>query len=331
MGPDLVATARFILETQHPSGAIPWFHGGIIDPWDHVEAAMGLASVGYLEAAHAAYAWLQSQQGTEGGWYVAYNEQGVTDDSRIETNFVAYIAVGIWHTHLIQKDLDTLRRYWPMVEKAIDFVIDCQGPLGQIYWAKDSSLGIRKDALITGCSSIFKSLACALSIAEALGEAKPEWQHARGSLQSALLHHPEAFDCTWESKARFSMDWFYPILAGVITGPEANARIEARWHEFVVQDLGCRCVNDEPWVTVAETCELVMSLAAMGDLKRATQLFSWIQQFREVDGSYWTGYVFRDDAIWPEEKTTWTAGAVLLASDMLSKRSPGHTLFHWQD
>ena len=127
------------------------------------------------------------------------------------------------------------------------------------------------------------------------------------------------------------MDWFYPILAGVITGPEANARIEARWHEFVVQDLGCRCVNDEPWVTVAETCELVMSLAAMGYLKRATQLFSWIQQFREVDGSYWTGYVFRDDAIWPEEKTTWTAGAVLLASDMLSKRSPGHTLFHWQD
>jgi hypothetical protein len=28
---------------------------------------------------------------------------------------------------------------------------------------------------------------------------------------------------------------------------------------------------------------------------------------------YWTGYVFADLAIWPEEKTPWTAGAVLLA------------------
>jgi hypothetical protein len=86
-------------------------------------------------------------------------------------------------------------------------------------------------------------------------------------------------------------------------------------------------VNDQPWVTVAETCELVMALAVAGDTTRATKVFSWIHQFRDDVGAYWTGYVFPDQAIWPEERTTWTAGAVLLAADVLSKRTAGHRLF----
>jgi hypothetical protein len=28
---------------------------------------------------------------------------------------------------------------------------------------------------------------------------------------------------------------------------------------------------------------------------------------------YWTGYVFDDDAVWPRERTSWTAAALLLA------------------
>ena len=75
------------------------------------------------------------------------------------------------------------------------------------------------------------------------------------------------------------MDWFYPVLTGVITEDKARSRIDARWDEFVVSGLGCRCVNDEPWVTVAETYELVMSLSAIGDFDRANALFEWIQQF----------------------------------------------------
>ena len=49
------ATAATILATQLPSGAIPWFETGKIDPWDHVEAAMGLASMNHIEAAVSAY------------------------------------------------------------------------------------------------------------------------------------------------------------------------------------------------------------------------------------------------------------------------------------
>ena len=40
--PRLLATADYIAALQHSSGALPWFTGGITDPWDHVEAMMGL-------------------------------------------------------------------------------------------------------------------------------------------------------------------------------------------------------------------------------------------------------------------------------------------------
>ena len=123
------------------------------------------------------------------------------------------------------------------------------------------------------------------------------------------------------------MDWFYPILTGVIRGQEAKARLERRWQEFVEQDLGCRCVSDEPWVTVAESCELCMALLATGDKERAAAIYNWLHQFKDNDGGYWTGYVFPDQAIWPEEKTTWTAGAILLAADALTDHTLASGLF----
>ena len=123
------------------------------------------------------------------------------------------------------------------------------------------------------------------------------------------------------------MDWFYPVLTGVIKGKTAQSHLKSRWNEFVVKDLGCVCVNDEPWVTVAESCELVMSLLTAEQYQPAVQLFSWLHQFRDEDGSYWTGYVYRDDALWPLEKPTWTAAAVLLAADALSNKTGAAHLF----
>ena len=71
-------------------------------------------------------------------------------------------------------------------------------------------------------------------------------------------------------------------------------------------------------MTGAETCELVLALCAIGDHARATVLLGDMQHLRDPDGSYWTGYVYPDDARWPEEKTTWTSAAVVLASAMLT-------------
>ena len=123
------------------------------------------------------------------------------------------------------------------------------------------------------------------------------------------------------------MDWFYPVLTNVIKGQAAKNHLKSRWHDFVVQDLGCVCVNDEPWVTVAESCELVMALLAAGDHARAVEVYSWLQQWCTNDGSYWTGYQLVEDLLWPDERPTWTAGAILLAADALTKHTAASGLF----
>ena len=91
----------------------------------------------------------------------------------------------------------------------------------------------------------------------------------------------------------------------------------------MVPGLGIRCVDTNPWVTGAETCELVLALDVLGDRERALVLLADMQHLRGEDGGYWTGYVFPDDAIWPVEHTTYTSAAVILAVDALSTTTPG--------
>jgi hypothetical protein len=90
-----------------------------------------------------------------------------------------------------------------------------------------------------------------------------------------------------------------------------------------VPGLGVRCVSTNPWVTGAESSELVMALDALGDREGARQVLADIRHLRAEDGSYWTGYVFPDDVNWPEERTTYTAAAVLLAVDALTHLTAG--------
>jgi hypothetical protein len=322
----LQPTVAFIRDTQLGSGEIPWFPGGHTDPWDHVEAAMGLSIGGELAAAERAYDWLREQQLPDGSWWAAYRgeaEQG----GRRETNFVAYVATGVWHHYLISADREFLLRAWPMVESAIAFVLRQQSEEGEIHWAVDVAGAPLEDALVTGCSSIYKSLECALQIAATLRSPRPDWLRAREQLGIALRERPQRFDRTWESKSRYSMDWFYPVMTGVFQGRAARSRLAARWADFVEPGLGCRCVVEEPWVTVAESCELVMALLAAGDHARAVELFSWLHQWRAAEGAYWTGYQFVEDLLWPEEQPTWTAGAILLAADALTGHTAASQLF----
>ena len=86
-----------------------------------------------------------------------------------------------------------------------------------------------------------------------------------------------------------------------------------------------------PWVTGAETCELVLALDALGESERAHQQLAAMQHLRDPDGSYWTGYVFTNEKRWPVERSTWTAAAVVLAADALSRTTPGNGVFRGED
>ena len=323
----LKPTVAFILKAQRPWGEIPWFEGGHSDPWDHTEAAMGLSIAGEYAAAESAYRWLADSQLADGSWWRSYRDGKPDNPDRRESNYVAYVATGVWHHYLITGDTAFLKEFFPVVDAAMAFVLALQGDTGEIDWAVDAAGEPLGDALVTGCSSIYKSLECAAHIAGTLGIARDHWLQARAALGTALRSRPQRFDRTWASKSRYAMDWFYPVITGWVQGQEAIERIDGRWSEFVEPGLGCRCEVQEPWVTVAESCELTLALLAAGDRSRAAELFSWLTQWRDGDGAWWTGYQFVEDVLWPDEKPTWTAGAIMLAADALTDHTPAAQLF----
>jgi len=316
-----------ILRLQQPDGGIPWFEEGHLDPWDHTESAMALSVVGEYQAARKAFSWLEMHQLDDGTWWESYRDSKPDKLERRETNFIAYVATGVWHHYLITQDKDWLTRQYDMVAAAINAVLRLQSSEGEIQWAFAADGSCMNDALITGCSSIYRSLLCAEHIADALGFDRSDWSSARYALGDALKHKPHRFDRTWAPKTRFSMDWFYPILAGIYTPEEAQQRLSERWHEFVEPGMGCRCVSDEPWVTVAESCELVMALIAANKRDDAKQLFNDISQWRDEQGVFNTGWQFRDKVYWPEEQPTWTCAAAVLAADALFGYSSASNLF----
>jgi hypothetical protein len=318
-------TATSIARTQEPSGAIPWSTFGHTDPWDHVECAMALTTAGLLEPATAAYEWCRRQQRADGSWPIRIRA-GVVEDANSDSNFCAYLATGVWHHVLATGDDAFAERMWPTVRAAIDFILDLQLPGGEICWAQTPS-GPLHEALLTGSASSYHSIRCALALAEHLNEPQPEWEVAVGRLGHAVVAHPEAF----AEKPHHSMEWYYPILGGALRGPDAEARINDRWSDFVVSGLGIRCVDDRPWVTGAETCEFVLTLEAMADRDRALEQFANMQHLREGDGSYWTGLVYADGKRWPVERTTWTGAAVILAADALSAATCANGIFRGAD
>lgn len=320
---DIEAVARRILATQRPGGEIPWHPGGKTDPWDHVEAAIGLGVAGYLDEARRALGWLAERQLPDGSWYAAYRD-GAPEDRTRDSNMTAYVAVGVFHHYLLTRDRAYLGRMWPTVERAIDFALRLQAPGGEIHWAISPEGEVDPMALLTGSSSVLMSLRCALAVAEQLDWRRPDWLAARQRLEYAIRHERHRFNV---AKSRFSMDWFYPVLCGALTGAEAGRRIDKYWKKFVVENQGVRCVSDEPWVTTAETSELCLALAAMGRTTAAETVFGWIVDKRFEDGSFWCGHTVPDMVVWPEEKITWTNAVVLMAADALFHLTPASRLF----
>ncbi len=326
-GDEVAATAGWIASLQRPSGMIPWFPGGHCDPWNHVEAAMALAVAGLLPEAERAYDWLAATQRPDGSWhnyYVEVDGRLEVEDAKLDTNVCAYVATGVWQHWLLTGDEGFVAELWPVVAAAMDFVVSLQTERGEIVWAREVDEQPWTFALLTGSSSIVHALGCAVRLAQVVGEVRPRWQLAEVSLATVIREHEHVF----APKRRWAMDWYYPVLAGVLTGEAARARLARRWDEFVMPGLGVRCVHDEPWVTAAETAECALAHVVAGLPERATALLAWTGPHRGDDGSYLTGLVHPERLSFPgNERTAYTAAAIVLAADALAGASPAAGLF----
>lgn len=319
----LAMTAEHIVSLQRPSGQIPWFDAGHCDPWNQVETAMALAVSGHLAEARQAYEWLADTQLGDGSWFNYYLGERVKD-ARLDTNVCAYVAAGLYHYLLATDDVDFVVSLWPHVERALDFVLRWQLDDGTIRWSLDALGRPESYALLTGSSSIYHSLRCAVAIAERLDLSRPDWELAAGRLGHAVAHHPGAF----APKNEFAMDWYYPVFCGALRGAAGEKRIDDGWERHVMDDYGVRCVSTSDWVTAAETAECVLALDALGQTGRALDLFSCTQRHRREDGAYWTGLAYPDRVTFPHRETTsYTCAAIILAADALTSSSNASALF----
>jgi len=311
--------ADFIISQQLPSGAIPWYRGGITDPWDHVECAMALDFSGRFSEAGLAYKWMRDTQNPDGSWYFSYLNDKPQDLTK-DTNFSTYIATGMWFHYLTTRDTGFLRYMWPVIEKGIDFALSLQQPGGEIYWGLSENNEVWPGAVLTASSSTWLSIERGIRIAENLGLDKPDWDKACRKLAGAIREHPERFDRLGEDKSGHAMTWYYPILVGLLEGEQAGERISGGWQDFIIDGWGCKCFADRQSVCVAETFELILALTKMGDKDKARMVLDWALQFRDSDG------VFYREVYWPQreirrselkrqahEKNTWTSAAAILA------------------
>jgi hypothetical protein len=245
-------------------------------------------------------------------------------DARLDTNVCAYVAAGLYHYLVATDDIDFCVELWPVVERAIEFVLRYQHADGTIAWSLDS-IGRRESyALLTGSSSIFHSLRCAVALAERVDAAKPSWELAAGRLGHAVAHHPGAF----APKNEFAMDWYYPVFSGALFGDAGLKRIDHGWERHVMDGYGVRCVSTSDWVTAAETAECVLALDALGLTNLALDLFSFTRRHRRDDGAYWTGIAYPSEVTFPDRETTsYTAAAIILAADALTSSSAAAGLF----
>ena len=310
---EVAATVDAVAACQRSDGSFPWCDGHV-DPWNHVEAAMAMTVGDRLREAERAFRWLARRQRPDGSWYASYRD-GRPVDLGVDANFCAYIAVGLHHHALATGSERLLAELWPVVEGGVGVAVALQAPSGEIRWGRDPQ-GVPHDrALLTGSACVHLSLRSAVAAAGILGLRRPQWEEAADRLAVAVAAaRPDRF----LDKSEYSMDWYYPVLGGALTGTAARVRLAEGWDTFVVEGLGARCIAGHPWVTAAETCELVLALDATGRHDLACEVYGWARSMRDPQtGGYWTGVVLPECCPWPAEQPAWTGAATVLAADAL--------------
>ena len=292
---------NWIISNQSSSGAIFWDEKGKCDPWDHCECLIALAIYEEWEHFWRGVNWFFTNLNEDGLIYAEFQNEKPSK-LHYESHHAPYIIMPLIQASLIDKEQDYKKiltnEQLLKLENIFEVLDDFKDEDGYFYWAKDSN-GYSDNSLITASMSIFLSLV-------AKDKSFPKFNTEMWQ---------EKFNRDGVDRSRFSMDFYYPFLAGIKNNKKEFLDL---LDNYYVKGLGVKCVAEEPWVTIAESSECVISALIHDNENIAKQIFNDIQQFQNKDGIFPTGYQYNMEIFWPEENSTWTNAAVIIAAHALS-------------
>ena len=160
------------------------------------------------------------KQRADGGWHAYYLGDDV-EDPTLDTNVTCYVATGAWHHHLATGDTAYLRRA----------VADGRGRdrLRARLPARDrrDRVARRRPRRRRAAHRLVEhppEPALRDRDRRAARPRAPRLGALARRLAIAIAHRPDVF----LDKDRWAMDWYYPILGGVLRGYPAHARVAAR-------------------------------------------------------------------------------------------------------
>ena len=322
---------EWIIHNQRTDGSIQWDKKGKVDPWDHCECLIALAIFEEWDAFDKGVNWFFNELNDDGLIFAEYKNSKASKPY-YESHHAPYIALPLLQKLLIDNDADYFYKRIDGLNKIFNGLSKFINAQGYFSWAKDSS-GYSDNSLITATSSIKISLDAIEIILSVLLKTKQRHiqktknlsdivkkvkQDSIDHLYNEPIHFNKQFNRDGIDRSRFSMDFYYPYIADLVRKSSNSLEaFELDLKKFYVDTIGIKCVEEEPWVTFAESAECIIAIHNFYDKTKARAIFDQILKYVSSDGIFSTGYQYKIDEYWPDEKSTWTNAAVIIAAHLL--------------
>ena len=305
---ELLYAKNWILKNQKDNGEILWDEKGKWDFWDHCECLIALSIYEEWDAFKRGLDFCLSKVDQEGLVKSQYIDGKISQDY-FEAHHAPYIFMPLLQKYFIDNDINYLLKYRSEIHQIYKGTFKFKDADGYYHWALDQN-GLLDDTLVTSSCSLELSRRAYNKICKLIQD-EEFIDHDKIISENKL--NSNKFDRGGIDRSRFSMDSYYPILCQSGTIEDAMETL----NKFYVNGLGIKCVEEEPWVTFAESSECIMALYKIGLKKEAKKIFDEVMKHKNSKGYFSTGYQYELGVYWPEEDSTWTNAAVIMAADCI--------------
>ena len=308
---------------------ILWFPGGHCRPVEPRRGGHGaVASAGAApRPSGPTSGWSRPSTTTAAGSTTTWTD-GV-EDYRLDTNVIAYVAVGVWHHFLAhRRHAASSSRCGRSVERAMRLRARLQQPSGEILWCRSSPTASRPAA--TRCSPARRRSTCRCGAPSpspsALGRRAA--RVGAGRRLARPCHRPPA---RGRSSPRTAGPWTGTTRCCPAPSPARRPGPAARAVGRVRHGRPRRALRVRPALGHRGGDGRVRAWPSTPSAwtPRRAQLLEWVQRYRYHDGSYWTGCVLPRGRALPRRRALAPTPRrpIVLADDALDGGSAAAGLF----